>query len=134
MMRYKGYLGKVEFDAEAGLLHGEVLGIRDVVTFQAESVKELNQSFRDSVDDYLTFCHQRGENPDKPYSGQFVVRLDPALHRQASIAAETMGGTLNNVVTESLVKSLSGRFSGLSGHGKTARKHRATRAKRRAAK
>lgn len=61
MMRYKGYLGKVEFDSDAQILHGEVLGIRDVVTFQGSSVRELKKAFRDSIDDYLAFCRQRGE-------------------------------------------------------------------------
>jgi predicted HicB family RNase H-like nuclease len=65
MMRYKGYVGKVEFDAEAGVLHGEVLGIRDVVTFQGSSVEEVEQAFRESVDDYLAFCRQRGEEPNE---------------------------------------------------------------------
>jgi predicted HicB family RNase H-like nuclease len=123
MMSYKGYIGKVEFDPEAGVLHGEILGMRDVVTFQGEAVKELEQAFRDSVDDYLAFCHERGETPDKHYSGQFVVRLDPALHRQASIAAEATGKSLNNVVAESLFKSLSGRFANRSqGHRAQTRK------------
>lgn len=34
MMEYKGYIGKVEFDNEAGLFHGEVTNLRDVVTFE----------------------------------------------------------------------------------------------------
>ena len=50
-MKYKGYTGRVEFDDEAGVFHGEVLDLRDVVTFQGRSVKELEQAFRDSVDD-----------------------------------------------------------------------------------
>ena len=66
MMEYKGYMGKVEFDEDAGVLHGEVLGIRDVVTFQGESVQEIERAFRESVDDYLAFCTERGEEPDKP--------------------------------------------------------------------
>ena len=73
MMQYKGYTGKVEYDAEANILHGEVLGIRDVVTFQAKSVDELQKAFRDSVDDYLAFCRERKEEPDKPSSGKFVI-------------------------------------------------------------
>lgn len=32
MMEYKGYTAKVEFDDEAEIFHGEVIGIRDVVT------------------------------------------------------------------------------------------------------
>lgn len=67
-MEYKGYIGKVEYDDEAGILHGEVIGIRDVVTFAGKSVSEIDRAFRDSVDDYLAFCRERGEMPDKPYA------------------------------------------------------------------
>ena len=77
MMEYKGYLGKVEYDDEASLFHGEVINTRDVVTFQGKSVAELKKAFRDSVDDYLAFCAERGEEPDKPCSGQFVTRMSP---------------------------------------------------------
>jgi predicted HicB family RNase H-like nuclease len=75
MMEYKGYIGKVEFDDEAGILNGEVLNIRDVITFEGTSVEEIYQPFRDSVDDYLDFCARRGESPEKPFSGKFVARL-----------------------------------------------------------
>jgi predicted RNase H-like HicB family nuclease len=61
MLKYKGYHGKVEFDDQAGLFHGEVVDLRDVITFQGKSVDELEQAFRDSVDDYLEFCQQRNE-------------------------------------------------------------------------
>jgi len=65
-MRYKGYAGHVLFDADASILHGEVLGIGDVVTFQGDSVAEVEKAFRDSVDDYLAFCMGRGQPPEKP--------------------------------------------------------------------
>ena len=55
-MEYKGYVGKVEFDDDAEIFHGEVLDTRDVITFQGKSVGELRQAFRDSIDDYLAFC------------------------------------------------------------------------------
>ena len=79
MMRYKSYFGKVEFDDEAKVLHGEVAGVRDVVTFQADSVEGIEKAFRESVDDYLAFCRKRGEAPEKPFSGQFVVRADAGV-------------------------------------------------------
>lgn len=66
MMEYKGYAGRVEFDDEAGIFHGEVLHTRDVITFQGRSVDELKAAFQESVDDYLAFCEQRGEQPDRP--------------------------------------------------------------------
>ena len=102
MMQYREYTGKVEFDADAGILHGEVLGIRDVVTFQGTSVAEVQKTFRESVDDYLAFCKQRGESPDKPCSGQFLVRIDSELHRKASVLAELEGRSLNSVVSEAI--------------------------------
>ena len=75
MMHYKGYFGNVTFDAENDIFHGEVIGIRDVVTFQGRSVAELRKALRESVDDYLDFCRQRGQSPDKPLSGRFVLRI-----------------------------------------------------------
>jgi len=102
MMEYKGYIGKVEFDDEALIFHGEVINTRDVITFQGESVGELTQAFHDSVDDYLSFCKERGEAPDKPFSGQFVTRIPPELHRQVNVAAAVSGKSLNGWVTEQL--------------------------------
>lgn len=102
MMEYKGYVGKVEFDDEAGIFHGEVLDTRDVITFQGQSVDELKTAFQGSIDDYLAFCEERGEEPDKPYSGQFVTRIPPELHRQVNRAASISGKSLNAWVVEQL--------------------------------
>jgi predicted HicB family RNase H-like nuclease len=102
MMEYKGYVGKVEFDDEAEIFHGEVLGTRDVITFQGQSVDELKTAFQGSIDDYLAFCQQRGEEPDKPFSGQFVTRIPPELHRQVNLAASISGKSLNAWVVEQL--------------------------------
>ncbi|HLL89595.1 MAG TPA: type II toxin-antitoxin system HicB family antitoxin, partial [Tepidisphaeraceae bacterium] len=77
LLKYKGYLAKVEFDADEKVLRGEVLGTRDVVTFQADGAADVEREFRGSVDDYLAFCKERGERPEKPASGQFVARIDP---------------------------------------------------------
>lgn len=102
MMEYKGYIGKVDFDDEAGIFHGEVVNTRDVITFQGESVAELKRAFHDSVNDYLAFCEERGEESDKPFSGQFVTRIPPDLHRKVNVAASLSGKSLNAWVTEQL--------------------------------
>jgi predicted HicB family RNase H-like nuclease len=39
-----------------------------VITFQGESVAEMKTAFQESVDVYLAFCAERGEEPDKPLS------------------------------------------------------------------
>jgi predicted HicB family RNase H-like nuclease len=87
---------------EAGIFHGEVVDTRDVITFQGRSVEELKTAFQESIDDYLAFCKERGEEPNKPFSGQFVTRIPPELHRQVNLAASISGKSLNAWVLEQL--------------------------------
>lgn len=102
MMEYKGYAAKVEFDDEAEIFHGEVIGIKDVVTFQGKTARELKKVFRESVDDYLSFCKERGEAPDKPFTGKFVVRISPELHRKIYLSARLANESINAWLNENL--------------------------------
>ena len=102
MMEYKGYFGKAEFDDEADIFHGEVINTRDVITFQGKTVAEIKKAFRESVDDYLAFCKERNEEPEKPFSGKFNLRLDPELHRQVYIAAKQHKVSLNKWISEAI--------------------------------
>jgi predicted HicB family RNase H-like nuclease len=106
MMEYKGYAGRVDYDDEAGIFHGEVINTRDVITFQGTTVKELRKAFRDSVEDYLAFCDERGEEPGKPFSGQFITRVSPDVHRRINIAATVSGKSLNAWVTAQLERGV----------------------------
>ena len=101
-MEYDGYIGVIEVDEEANLLHGQVVNTRDVITFQGRNVKELRTALKDSIDDYLEFCRKRGEEPEKPFSGKFMVRVDPSLHRELTLLAATEGKSVQSVVREAL--------------------------------
>ena len=105
-MSYKGYLAVIEYDADAELFHGEVADLRDVITFQGQSAKELKQAFAESMEDYFAFCKERGEDPEKPFSGQFVLRMDPKLHRSMAIAARKDGLSLNKWVAKTLERAI----------------------------
>ena len=105
-MNYKGYEAIFEFDADAGCFHGELVGLRDVVTFEGRSVEELQAALADSVDDYLDFCASRGEAPERPFSGRFDVRTEPDLHRAAAVAAKRDGVSLNKWVAKALQQAL----------------------------
>ena len=106
MMEYKGYLAHLEFDDKEDLFHGEIINMRDVVTFQGGTVRQLRRAFQDSVADYLAFCAERGEEPAKPFSGRFVLRLDPELHRRIYLASRKEGKSLNAWVAQRLSKDL----------------------------
>lgn len=68
MLKYKGYIGFVIYDEEASIFHGEVVGLKAVITFQGTIVDEIEQAFRDSVDDYLDWCAERGVTPESAYA------------------------------------------------------------------
>jgi len=106
MMKFKGYIGRVELDEDAGILHGEVINTRDLITFQGRTVKELRKAFHDSIEDYLAFCAERGEEPEKPCSGQFITRITPELHREIHAAAIYAGKSLNAWVADQLEKGV----------------------------
>lgn len=95
IMTYKGYSARVEFDAEDEIFFGRIAGIRDSISFHAETVADLKAAFREAVDDYVDTCAKVGKSPEKPYSGNLMLRIDPAVHAQAAIAAELSGKSLN---------------------------------------
>lgn len=105
MLQYLDYTGRVEFDSEADLFHGEVLDLRDVITFQGRTTEEIRQAFIDSIDDYLEFCAERGEDPDRPFSGNLTLRLSSELHRKAYVAAQLEGVSLNQWIIEKLARA-----------------------------
>ena len=105
-MTYKGYRARVTFDDEAELLHGEVLGLRDVVTFQGTSIDDLRDAFEASVDDYLAWCEELGRAPDRPFSGRLLLRMDPDVHRDATLAADRAGASLNAYIVRALEERL----------------------------
>jgi predicted HicB family RNase H-like nuclease len=68
MLKYKGYVGVVQFDDETILLHGNVIGLKDVITFQGTTPKEIKREFKTSIDGYLSWCKELGQAPEKPTS------------------------------------------------------------------
>ncbi len=96
MMTYKGYSGQVEFDDEADILHGRVIGIKDVITFEGRTVDDIRVAFHDSVEDYLEFCQELGQEPDKPFSGKLPFRTSPERHRRIYLAAKKAGESINS--------------------------------------
>lgn len=103
-MEYKGYVAVVNFDEEAKIFSGEVINTKDVITFQGESVSELEKAFQDSVEDYLEFCKSRNEEPDKPFSGKFVLRIPSQLHRDLYLLSARKNISLNKLIIDELNK------------------------------
>jgi predicted HicB family RNase H-like nuclease len=97
MLEYEGYLGTG--DADDGAFAGRVIGLRDVITFEGETYAEVEQAFRDSVADYLAFCAERGEPPDRSFSGKIPLCVPPEVHRKAALRAHAEGLSLNQWIS-----------------------------------
>ena len=102
-MEYKGYrAGPIDFDMESGLFSGIVLGLADDVHFEGRSGQALLASFEDGIDAYLALCGQRGQSPDKRFSGEIAIRIAPVLHRKAAIRAAAQGVTLSRWIARQI--------------------------------
>ena len=54
-LHYKGYSAKADYSAEDRIFYGTILGISDMVEFQSENAKDLEDEFHQAVDEYLEF-------------------------------------------------------------------------------
>jgi predicted HicB family RNase H-like nuclease len=106
-LEYKGYSGTVEFSATDEVFYGKLNGIRDVVTFEADSVSKLKKAFKEAVDDYIETCQKTGKNPDKEFKGSFNVRIKPKIHRLAVMKSASLNISLNQFVERVLEKEVS---------------------------
>lgn len=102
VMNYKGYMARVEFDAEDALFVGHIAGINDIVGFHGNSVDALIMAFHEAVDDYIETCASVAKNPEKPFSGKVMFRVDPEIHAKAALAAVLTGKSLNQWAEEVL--------------------------------
>ena len=95
MKPYKGYSARIEYDARDNILVGRVAGIADIVGFHAESVTDIEAAFHEAVDDYLEACADFGRQPQRPSSGNVMLRIAPSVHAAAVAAAKAAGHSLN---------------------------------------
>ena len=101
-IEYKGYYANIEYNAADHILFGKIEGINDLVNFESDDPNKIEDEFHIAVDDYLAFCEDIGQNPEKPYKGTFNVRITPELHRKAAMEAFKQGKTLNSFVSDAI--------------------------------
>ncbi|MCW7760978.1 type II toxin-antitoxin system HicB family antitoxin [Photorhabdus luminescens] len=104
-MTYKVYAAKIEYSDEDQCLIGHIPGISDVIGFHADNVTELRTAFEEAIDDYLTYCADRGRPPQRPASGKISLRIPPEIHSAINIATEISGKSVNQWISEILTKA-----------------------------
>jgi predicted HicB family RNase H-like nuclease len=105
-MTYRGYAARIDYSDDDGCFVGHLAGINDVVGFHGESVAELRAAFEEAVDDYLETCKELNRPPQKAYSGNLILRLQPEVHVAIATAAEVSGKSINQWATDTLADAL----------------------------
>lgn len=107
LLSYKKYNGTVEYSKEEECLFGKVVGIKSLLSYEGNSIQELEQDFKNVIDEYLNDCEERNVQPEQPYKGTFNVRIRPELHRSIALYAIEHGKSLNAAVEEAIEKVIS---------------------------
>ena len=105
MMKYKGYVARIEYDEEDRIFVGHLAGIKDIVGFHGTTVDELEDAFHESVDDYMAIGEKTGRPAQKPYSGKLMLRISPDVHAAVATVAEVHGKSINQWASEVLGKA-----------------------------
>lgn len=108
IMRYKGYIGSVEYSDEDRVFHGKIEGIDGLISFEGKTVNALRKDFERAVKDYLSLCRKVGKLPEKSYKGSFNVRIPSELHRSADRKATQLRMSLNQFVRKAIEDELNG--------------------------
>ena len=109
-MKYKTYIGSVEFSEAKECFFGNILGIRKNISYEGEDVRSLIRNFHEAVDDYLADCSEAGTEPEKAYKGTFNVRVSENLHREAALYGLNDNMSLNSVVENALQNMVEKNF------------------------
>ena len=105
-LRYKGFIGSVNFSEEESDFFGKREGRNGMVNFEGQSVQELTEAFHEAVDDYLAYCEEEGIQPHKSYSGSLNVRLTPEIHSHIAMLAQRAGISINAFIKQALEKQI----------------------------
>lgn len=97
-----GYQAVIAFDPDIDMFRGEFVGLNGGADFYAADVEGLKREGSISLRVFLDACERRGIEPRKHYSGKFSLRVDPATHEAAVLAATACGQSLNQWATEAI--------------------------------
>lgn len=116
VLEYKGFQGSVDFSIEDGVLHGKVLHITDLVTYDADTLPELIKAFEETLEDYIATCKAIGKEPNRPLSGTFNVRIGQVLHMAVAKFSTREGKSINEFVREAIDCHINGRHQEVHHH------------------
>ena len=103
IMKYKDYCAEIRYSDEDRCFWGKIEGLKnDLILFEGNTVEELRKDFENAVDDYIDDCKRQKKEPKKQYKGNFNVRIEPNLHKEAIMLAKSLAISLNQFVASAI--------------------------------
>jgi predicted HicB family RNase H-like nuclease len=118
LLFHKGYYGSIEPSLSEGVLRGRALFINQDVTYEALTVSDLQPAFEAAIVNYLKSCEADKRAPERPFRGQFNVRVAPNLHKSAALRARQEKTSLNTIVVNALQHYLSTNHNEVAAQGR----------------
>lgn len=102
VMTSDAYQARIDYDPEADMFRGEILGLNGGADFHGRNPKELRADFRNSLEEFLAVCKEKGIEPRRSFSGKFNLRIPPELHEKLALVAQADGKSVNTVTQGAL--------------------------------
>jgi len=106
LFHYKNYLGSIEINLNEKCLHGKLMFVNDLVTYEAQTIKTLEKEFHSAIDDYLATCKKLKREPMRPFRGSLNVRIGEELHKNIATTAALHNMTINEYIKTALQNQL----------------------------
>lgn len=101
-LTYKGFTGSIEVSVEDGCLHGRILFINDIVTYEGNTVEEIKAAFENAAERYVEYCAKTGKPVNKPFSGTFNIRIGESRHRTLAQLASRKKISINEAICSAI--------------------------------
>ena len=108
ILEYDGYQAEITLNIKESYIIGTVLHIDDKIVFEVDDIKNAEQIFRDTINDYKEMCKEINQEPCRPYKGRFNVRISPELHKQAVMKSKKENISLNTFVEQAIQSRVDG--------------------------
>ncbi len=102
ILKLEGFIADVDYQDGDGLMHGTTTNTHATLHFAGKDVDELKRAFAETIEDYRSWCKERGIEAEKGYSGTLSLRIDPDLHKRVAVRANAAGESSNQFIAEKL--------------------------------
>jgi len=59
LIAYKGFKGSVEYSAEDDCLFGKIVGVNDLISYEAQDLPGIKKAFEEAVEEYIGILEER---------------------------------------------------------------------------